>query len=613
MTTSTSVAIVGAGIAGLCCARACLEHGLSVTLFDQRNTHGGIWDLSGSTPVFDGLRTNTACFTTALSGTRAVRTTSDQKAQGADGMTVGAAEFSAYVGASFAPTVAAVRKAHFGATVLRVRALARPEQGARAESPEEEAEHPRALRTPGYRVTYCVHAADEDADGTMAATAERDETFDYVVIATGYQHTPYEPVRDLPGFAHFRGAVLHSCEYRGASQICGGRWRRVLIVGSSISAGEIAGDLLNNARARPRRHVALVSRKPRAFLAKQRSGQGVFVDSLSSRIHFLRLLSGRYSEAERVNSFAEVAGRFDITAECGAPVPEQGAPSIVSSRFPALCAAASKAGDGDGDGDGDGSKDGKEEDGLLSTRLEWKNGGISHFDEDGVRVHFNDGSAGEYDALISATGYELHLPFLEASLQATLLAPGRPRTVLNLHAHTFSPSAPGMAFVGLYALGGSALATYDAQSRWVARVFAEPREQPTLAAQHAGVEAARRAQGPPGSFQPVLQYEVNDAFARGGGFDVDLAAYSQWTKALLFGPLVPAQFRLFGPFKCPRTALPEFERQIAAAGFRKGDNSLSAEQRGLLRKVRDDLRASGNTYKGFERAVDYILSINADT
>ena len=61
------------------------------------------------------------------------------------------------------------------------------------------------------------------------------EKFDYIIVATGHFSVPKMP--SFPGIEKFPGRIIHSHDFRNASQYKG---KRVLVVGSSYSAEDIA-------------------------------------------------------------------------------------------------------------------------------------------------------------------------------------------------------------------------------------------------------------------------------------------------------------------------------------------------------------------------------------
>jgi len=73
---------------------------------------------------------------------------------------------------------------------------------------------------------------------------------DHVVVATGYNGTPFVP--DWPGRAAFRGELIHSSKYRSPAPY---RGKDVLVVGTGNSGAEIAHDVIDGGAARSRLSV----------------------------------------------------------------------------------------------------------------------------------------------------------------------------------------------------------------------------------------------------------------------------------------------------------------------------------------------------------------------
>jgi indole-3-pyruvate monooxygenase len=66
----------------------------------------------------------------------------------------------------------------------------------------------------------------------------------FLVIATGYNHTPHRPA--LAGQERFGGTLLHSADYKSGAPFAG---RRVLVIGCGNTGGEIAVDLVEHGAA----------------------------------------------------------------------------------------------------------------------------------------------------------------------------------------------------------------------------------------------------------------------------------------------------------------------------------------------------------------------------
>ena len=91
------------------------------------------------------------------------------------------------------------------------------------------------FRNPVRRVEY------DDSSGKFRVVAqdipndrETDETFDYVVVASGHFSTPNVP--EFPGFETFNGRILHAHDFRDAREFTG---KEILIIGTSYSAEDI--------------------------------------------------------------------------------------------------------------------------------------------------------------------------------------------------------------------------------------------------------------------------------------------------------------------------------------------------------------------------------------
>lgn len=80
---------------------------------------------------------------------------------------------------------------------------------------------------------------EADGPGWRVDTTDGPLTADAVVVASGYSHTPHVP--DWPGRDTFVGPVVHSSSYREPSPYAG---KRVLVVGSGNSAGDLVTDLV---------------------------------------------------------------------------------------------------------------------------------------------------------------------------------------------------------------------------------------------------------------------------------------------------------------------------------------------------------------------------------
>jgi putative flavoprotein involved in K+ transport len=114
-----------------------------------------------------------------------------------------------------------------------------------------------------------VRALERSADGSgwvLSVAGDwgaRELEAGSVVVATGYNNTPYMP--DYPGREGFTGELVHASRYRNAAPYSG---RDVLVVGSGNTGAEIAVDLVEGGA----RRVRLAVRTPPNIVRRQVAG-----------------------------------------------------------------------------------------------------------------------------------------------------------------------------------------------------------------------------------------------------------------------------------------------------------------------------------------------------
>jgi thioredoxin reductase len=372
------------------------------------------------------------------------------------------------------------------------------------------------------------------ADGAV-----RTEAFSRVVVASGWCNRPVAPAVDGLGGFTGRGGVTHVAAYRGAAPY---RGQRVLVAGGSISALEVAGELAVQGAAR----VVVASRRQRYVLQKLLAG--VPADHVAFT-RFAALAGEVFPPAASAAALkALVVGTSGRPEQFGAPAPHEdlfAAGLTLSQSYLPLVA-----------------------EGRIVPRP-W----LARVD--GAAVHFADGAAEEFDAIVLGTGYAPDLSPLGAGVHSAL---GASRALHNL---TFHPDLPGLAFLGLFEQIGPHLPTLELQARWIAYAWSGRVAPPTREAMAAGLAPAP-AHGVPMQVAARL-------FARAAGVEPDPQAWPALARALFFGPLSPASFRLSGP-----DALADAPARVAAdaAAFGAGaDGELTPEQAAQLRALaaaRDD-------------------------
>ena len=271
----------------------------------------------------------------------------------------------------------------------------------------------------GYRFGTEVTRLEPVGDGCWDVTSsgpdgERTERFAGVVVANG---TLSEP--NVPTFAgSFAGELLHTSAYKSGRQLTG---RRVLVVGAGNSGCDIAVDAVHHAAA-----VDLSVRRGYHFVPKYVFGKPA--DTLNQG----RPLPARLKQA--------VDSRV-LKLFTGDPVRR-----IYESHPVVNSLILHHLGHGD-----------------LRVRAD-----IERFD--GHTVHFRDGSAGDYDLVVLATGYRLHYPFIDpAHLAWTGAAP-------DLYLNIFAGDHPTLFVLGMLEASGIGWQGRYEQADLVARYLVARRD-----------------------------------------------------------------------------------------------------------------------------------------
>lgn len=148
-------------------------------------------------------------------------------------------------------------------------------------------------------------------------------------------------------------------------------------------------------------------------------------------------------------------------------------------------------------------------------------------------MSFVDGTTETLDAIVCATGYELHLPFLDPAVRS-VAGPG-----FGLYRRMLHPDLPGFGAVGMFPAQGPFFPLLELQGRWLVALWAGDVCPPDQAAMR---QALREAPPP---------LEVHNVFATALAQELGVApallARPELTEPLLFGPLLPPRYRLDGP------------------------------------------------------------------
>lgn len=407
-------------MSGIAAGRACLEAGLRPRIFEQSTSIGGLWSPE-STLCRQSMRTNISRHTCTFSDATWVNKTHFPPAH----------EMGKYL-ANYANTLLEQELVSFGHRVLRVR-----------------------QKSPGWSVSWKTEGG------------EGEETFDYLVVASGYFAKPH--IANIPGLDTFSGTVLHSSEYRSPEQIDG---KHVAIVGDSYSAVEIAGEITPHA-------ATLTHIHPRPFWV------------------FPRYLPARISDPQ--SPFVPIDLAFYSRSNRKTPgentLPDEGQIRSKNQFFQSLC--------GDQGRISPGLRVPPDEASFVAISEHYANavrgGAISlhtgRLDSvlPGDRLKLDSGEvlANKFDVIIVATGFRTSLPFFDQDVLDTIsYDPGDTITPLLLYRSSFHPSLPHAAFVGMYR--GPYMGVIELQSQWVAKVFSDQLPLPSNQTQEEGLTLERR-------------------------------------------------------------------------------------------------------------------------
>ncbi|MFB7759331.1 flavin-containing monooxygenase [Streptomyces xiamenensis] len=256
----------------------------------------------------------------------------------------------------------------------------------------------------GVEVSRVENGGDSPGEWVLHANGGRKLRASAVVVATGFNHTPWIP--PWPGREEFGGELLHAHRYRNPGPYSG---KDVLVVGIGNTGAEIAAELSGKGGAS---RVRLAVRTPPHILRRSTLGW----PAQASGVLFRRLPVGIVDRAAR-----PVARLLPDLAPYGLPRPSTGLYTRArAGAIPVQDVGLVRA--------------------VKKRRVEIT-GAVEGFE--GNRVLLADGTAITPEVVIAATGYRRGLEPLVAHL-GLLDGAGRPL----VHGRETHPTAPGLYFTG---------------------------------------------------------------------------------------------------------------------------------------------------------------------
>ncbi|MBB1049594.1 NAD(P)-binding domain-containing protein [Dietzia sp. CW19] len=295
----------------------------------------------------------------------------------------------------------------------------------------------------GWRLTVGTTGDDDEVgSGTVDDAGE----FSALVIANGTLSEPRIP--EFTG--HFDGELRHTSRYKHPRELAG---RRVLVVGGGNSGCDIAVDAVHHAES-----VDISVRRGYHFVPKYLFGKPA--DTLGSGGRPLPPRIKQFIDSRVLKAFTGDPTRF------GFPEPDH---KIYESHPVVNSLILQHVGHGD-----------------IGVRAD-----IERLD--GRTVHFRDGSTGEYDLVMLATGYVLDYPFIDRRHLDWAEGAAAP----DLHLNIFPAARDDLAVLGMLEASGIGWQGRYEQADLLARSLAARRDDsPAGRAALAVVDSSRRGPRP---------------------------------------------------------------------------------------------------------------------
>lgn len=324
-----------------------------------------------------------------------------------------------------------------------------------------------------------------------------------LIVATGRYNRPEMP--NIDGLDSFSGKAIHAFDFDDPACFGG---QKVLTLGNSISGLEIAAELAKN----DQNEVVSACRKPRYIIQKFKDGVPADWRWFNRAAMFIgQTLSPEDASAGLLEQVVALHGN---PADYGGLAPSENMMEAGIGQCQDYLTLVA---------------DGRIRCQEMPTRIS------------GSEVTFPDGSTEAFEAIIAGTGYPLDLNCLSEELLGELNAD---EANMDLFAYTFAPNVPDLALLGQFPLVGPYFPVLELQARLTALVFSEQLALPLKSEMQA---SARGFHDMVNAGAPLTYHDVVTELARTAQVEPQIEQNPTLTAELVFGPILPAHFRLSGP------------------------------------------------------------------
>jgi dimethylaniline monooxygenase (N-oxide forming) len=341
-------------------------------------------------------------------------------------------------------------------------------------------------------------------------------------------------------YSRFRGRVLHSAQYRSAADFAN---KRVVVVGGSLSGIEISAHLAEHGVP-----VTIILSRPVWIVPRYAPVKADFGTAPWDLVLYRRgvqAADGEDATAEQTNR--RIASFYQTTFGNPGAVHEalrtevDGTPPhvVVSDRFLEFVRRGA----------------------VVPIR-----GRVASITDDGVVT--DRGRSVPADGLLLCTGYDMDLSFLPESARVALsYDPSDKFLPFVAHRTVLHPRLPGLYLVGLYR--GPYFGVIELQARWAAALIAGAVPMPSPETVEAGLQRERhlRLRHPRPQYPHGEYVDFADSIALELGVDLRKVASPAMHKAVVDGPVIPAQYRLIGPHARPELAAGSIISACARVGM----------------------------------------------